>query len=59
MEVCMNNMAICWTGIGEYNILFVEFYRTFSKEFCADMSRSFFIFTDRPELYKDVENPLV
>ena len=55
----MSTMAICWIGIGEYNILFDEFYKSFSDKFCTDILKTFFIFTDKPELYKDIKNSFI
>lgn len=55
----MKTMAICWIGIGEYNTLFDGMYASFTEKFCVDFQKTFFIFTDRPDLYRDVKNSVV
>ena len=52
-------LAICWIGIGKYNCLFDDFYKSFNEKFCVECDRTFFIFTDQPNNYKNISNALV
>ena len=52
-------IAICWIGIGKYNCLFDDFYKSFNEKFCIECERTFFIFTDQPNSYRDIPDALV
>lgn len=52
-------VAICWIGIGDYNILFRDTYNSFHKNFLPETDKTFFIFTDKPELYVNIPNTIV
>lgn len=43
-------LAITWIGIGNYNFMFEKFYESFKKHFCVECDRTFFVFTDNPEI---------
>ena len=43
-------IAVCWHSIGMYSCLFEQFYESFNKNFCNECEKTFFIFTDKPEI---------